>query len=134
MDKKKIAIIVGLLFLFNHNKNVPDDGLTYNKNRSFSKVQKINGITFKNIECSYDGKDSIIRYVMVNQTKKTIYLKNYEVLVKDKNNLVLTKIVANITQEIKPDEEVPMSNQVVGVDLTGAYYMELIVNTEKKNK
>ena len=139
LKNKKIMIALGILLiliiilsivLINNKK--PDDGLTYNKNKSFVKEQNVEGITFKNIKCTYDGKDSIISYTMVNKTKKNIYLNNYDIIVKDKDNNKLTKIVAGVTQTIKPKEEVVMSNQIVGVDLTDAYYMELIVNTEKK--
>jgi hypothetical protein len=140
LKNKKIMLALGLLLiliiilsivLINNRKS--DDGLTYNKNKSFVKEQNVKGISFKNIKCTYNGKDSIISYTMINKTKKDIYLNNYDIIVKDKDNNKLTKIVAGVTQTIKPNEEVAMSNQIVGVDLTDAYYMELIVNT-KKNK
>ena len=62
---------------------------------------------------------------MVNDTKEKIDLKNYDVYVKDKNNVILTKIAANVTQTLLPKKEVEMANQVIGVDLTNAYYLEL---------
>ena len=71
---------------------------------------------------------------MVNETKKKIYLNNYDVIVKDKNNVRLTKIAAHITQTLAPKESLDMANQVVGIDLTNAYYMELKLNTNKKDK
>ena len=126
-----LILIVALTAILINNKS--DDGLIYNKNKSFVKEQNIKGIVFKDIKCTYNGKDSIISYTMINKTKKDIYLNNYDIIVKDKDNNKLTKIVAGVTQTIKPKEEVTMSNQIVGVDLTDAYYMELIVNT-KKNK
>ena len=136
-NNKKITVILGIVIIIVLlvtlvNKKTPDDGLKYNKNRSFNKVQKVKGITFKNIKCTYNGKDSIISYIMVNETKKTIYLKNYNIIVKDKNKTKLTKIVANLTQTIEPKKEVKISNEVIGVDLSNAYYLELDVNTEKK--
>ena len=71
---------------------------------------------------------------MVNETGKKIYLNNYDVIVKDKNNVKLIRISANVTQTLVPNEPVDMANQVVGVDLTNAYYMELKLNTKKKDK
>ena len=127
-----LIIIIGLILTIVNNKKSSEDGLSYNKNKSFTKEQKVEDITFKNIKCSYDGKSSIISYTMVNETNNTVYLKNYDIIVKDKNKVKLTKIVANITQTIKPKKEVSMSNQVMGVDLTDAYYLELKVNTSKK--
>ena len=69
---------------------------------------------------------------MINKTKKDIYLNNYDVIVKDKNNVKLTRISAHVTQTFASKESVEMANQVVGVDLTSAYYMELKLNTIKK--
>ena len=125
-------VLISLLIFINLNKgNNPDDGLKYNNNKTFIKEQKVSGIVFRNIKCTYDGKDSIISYTMINETKKEIYLDNYDVIVKDKNNVRLTKITAHVTQTIGPNGIVSMANQVVGVDLTDAYYMELFINAEK---
>lgn len=128
-----LIIIIVLAFILANN-NTPNDGLTYNKNRSFTKVQKIKGIKFKNIKCTFDGKNSLISYTIINDTDKTIYLNNYDIIVKDKNKVQLTKIVANIDQPLKPREKEEMANQVIGKDLSNAYYMELKLNTKKKNK
>ena len=127
-----VIIIIIILAIIAVKDKTPNDGLKYNKNKSFIKKQEIKGIVFKNIKCTYDGKDSLISYTMINETKKKIYLNNYDVIVKDKNNVRLTKIAAHITQTINPKESLDMANQVVGVDLTKAYYMELKLNTNKK--
>ncbi|MBR2678608.1 MAG: hypothetical protein IKE63_04245 [Bacilli bacterium] len=126
-----ILLIVIILIIFALIKIVskPDkkvtDKLVYNKNESFIKSQKIDGIVFKNINCSYDGKNSLISYTIVNETKKKINLSNYDVFVKDKKKVIITKIVANVQQELEPKKGVDMANSVVGVDLTDAYYLEL---------
>ena len=127
-----VIIIIIILAIIAVKDKTPNDGLKYNKNKSFIKKQEIKGIVFKNIKCTYDGKDSLISYTMINETKKKIYLNNYDVIVKDKNNVRLTKIAAHITQTLNPKESLDMANQVVGVDLTKAYYMELKLNTNKK--
>lgn len=129
-----IIIIIIIIAIIAVKDKTPNDGLKYNKNKSFIKKQEVKGIIFKNIKCTYDGKDSLISYTMINETKKKIYLNNYDVIVKDKNNVRLTKIAAHVTQTLDPKESVDMANQVVGIDLTDAYYMELKVNTNKKNK
>ena len=131
-----ILLIVIILIIFALIKIVskPDkkvtDKLVYNKNESFIKSQKIDGIVFKNINCSYDGKNSLISYTIVNETKKKINLSNYDVFVKDKKKVIITKIVANVQQELEPKKGVDMANSVVGVDLTDAYYMELKLKIE----
>jgi len=108
--------------------------LKYYNNKSFIKEQTEKGIVFKNIKCKFDGKDSFISYTMVNNTNKEIYLNNYDVIVKDENNVRLTKIAAHVTESIKPNKSLDMVNKVVGVDLTRAYYMELKLNTEKEQE
>ena len=127
-----VAIVAIIIVFFIVKSNTTNDGLKYNKNKSFIKTQKVEGIIFKNIKCTYDGKNSLISYTMINKAKKNIYMNNYDIIVKDKNNVKLTRISAHVTQTLAPKESVEMANQVVGVDLTGAYYMELKINTKKE--
>ncbi len=128
-----IIIIILTIIIKNRNisNSISNDGYKYNNNKNFIKKQKVDGIVFKNIKCTYDGNNSLISYTMVNETKKDIYLDNYDIIVKDKNNEKLTKISAHVTQTFKSNESVEMANQVVGVDLTDAYSMELKLNTDK---
>ena len=141
-DKKLLLIIPAIIIMIsffiiikknttssNVKNSISNDGYKYNNN--FIKKQKVDGIVFKNIKCTYDGSNSLISYTMVNETKKDIYLDNYDIIVKDKNNEKLTKISAHVTQTFKSKESVEMANQVVGVDLTDAYSMELKLNKEK---
>ena len=132
------VIIIIVLIIITRNtsdlttkNSISNDGYKYNNNKNFIKKQKVDGIVFKNIKCTYDGSNSLISYTMVNETKKDIYLDNYDIIVKDKNNEKLTKISAHVTQTFKSKESVEMANQVVGVDLTDAYSMELKLNTDK---
>ena len=138
--KKYILIIVVVIFVLlvftcikgcTSNK---DDNLKYNTNKSFTKKQNKEGIVFKNIKCTFDGKNSDISYTMINDTKETIYLKNYDIIIKDKNNKRLTKIAAHINEKLPPKKSLDWVDRVVGVDLTDAYYMELKLNTKKKDK
>lgn len=143
-DKKLLLIIPAIIIMIsffiiikknttssNVKNSISNDGYKYNNNKNFIKKQKVDGIVFKNIKCTYDGSNSLISYTMVNETKKDIYLDNYDIIVKDKNNEKLTKISAHVTQTFKSKELVEMANQVVGVDLTDAYSMELKLNTDK---
>ena len=54
-----IIIIIIVLALIRINHKTPDDGLKYNKNKSFTKTQTVKGIVFKNIKCTFDGKVSL---------------------------------------------------------------------------
>lgn len=140
-NKKKIIIgIIGLLiiivlfisFSFKKKDSVDDDGLIYNKNKSFVKEQVVEGLTFSNIKCTYDGKDSLISYTISNSTDKDISLKNYNVLVKNKKGIVVTTIVADFGSSVKANDSVSIVNSVVGVDLSDAYSMELKLVVDKK--
>lgn len=124
-----LGIIIFAFILFLGRKSDDSDGFTHNKNKTFIKQQKIDGVVFKDIDCIYDGKNSLITYKISNATKEKIYLKNYDVLVKDKDGRAITKIVVNSSQYIDPNKDVEMANSVVGVDLTNAYYMDLKLKT-----
>ncbi|MBR2833750.1 MAG: hypothetical protein IKE75_04935 [Bacilli bacterium] len=120
-----IILIIFVLIKIAPIKKQVNDNLIYNNNKSFIKQQKIDEIVFENIKCSYDGKDSLITYKISNNTNKKLTLSNYDIIVKDKNKVVITKIVASVGQELAPKKSIDMANSVVGVDLTNAYYMEL---------
>ena len=126
-----LFMIIGLTMIFKGETKPKDDNLIYNKNKSFIKHQKIDGIAFKDINCTYDGKDSLITYTIINETKNNIYLSNYDVIIRDKNKQIITKIVANYSENILPNKKISMANSVIGVDLTNAYYMELKLKTGK---
>ena len=134
--KKKYMVIIGIclivLFLifivfniYGKNNNKDDNGLKYNKNESFLKEQTVEGVTFKNIECYYDGTDSMISYVISNKTEETIDLSNYEVFVKDKRGTIITNIYVDFDKELASKEEMEYRNSVADVDLSDAYTMEL---------
>ena len=138
---KKYLLIIGIIVLIiliicisRCSSNKKDEGLKYNTNESFTKEQNKEGIVFKNIKCTYNGEYSDISYTIINETKDTIYLNNYDIIVKDKDNNRLTKIAAHINEKLVPNKSLDWVDRVVGVDLTDAYYMELKLNTEKKDK
>lgn len=127
-----ILMIFGLVKIFSGNSKVKDDNLIYNRNKTFIKQQKIDGIAFKDINCTYDGKNSLITYTIINETGKDIYLSNYDIIVRDKNKQIITKIVASYSENIPPKKKISMANSIIGVDLSDAYYMELKLKTGNK--
>lgn len=137
-NKKKKILIVSIITIiliiiiynvFNNDKGTVNK-LIYNKNKSFTKEQLKDGVTFKNIKCYYDGKDSMISYIISNQTDKEIDLKNYKVYVKDKKGTVITNIYVDFSKKLAPKEEMQYRNSIVGVDLSNAYSMELKLNNK----
>ena len=141
--KKKYILIIGICLIvlsliivvfniYGKNNNKDDNGLKYNKNESFLKEQTIEGVTFKNIECYYDGTDSMISYVISNKTEESINLSNYEVFVKDKRGTIITNIYVDFKRELASKEEMQYKNSIADVDLSDAYTMELKLNINKE--
>ncbi|MBQ3468529.1 MAG: hypothetical protein IJH18_00500 [Bacilli bacterium] len=126
------ALVFGVIKMCGRPKKVEDNDLTYNRHKSFLKSQNIGGIVFKDIECTYDGKNSLIKYTIVNKTRKKVYLNNYDVLVQDKKKKLITKISASYKDTLKPKEKVERADSVVGTDLSKAHYMKLKLKTKKK--
>ena len=129
-----VILFIAIISFIRINHYTPNDGLKYNRNKTFMKEQKVKGIVFKNIKCTFDGKDSTISYTMINETKKKIYLNNYDVIIQDKNHNRLTRIAAHFTDTIDSMKSLDRVDKVLGVDLTDAYYMELKLNMEKEDK
>ena len=76
------------------------------------------------------GEYSIINYTIVNNTKETINLKEYEVIIKDKDGTILAIISPNLDENIEPGKTRDTGN-AINIDLTKAYSMEL--NLEPNN-
>ncbi len=99
----------------------------YNNNETFKQTQEKDDITFEKIKCYYDGKESLISYIISNKSNETIELKNYKVIVKDKEENVITNIFVNSNTKLAPNEEKTVKNRVLGRDLSNAYKMDLII-------
>ena len=127
-----LLVVIGIIKLCTKEDN--QDDLIYNKNKGFLNDHKVFGIVFKDIKCTYDGKNSLISYKIVNTTNKKINLYNYEILVKDKNKKVLSTIEFSYNNILLPNKEIEISNSVVGVDLSDARYMNLKLNTKNPKK
>ena len=109
------------------NNTNKEEEVKYNTNENVVKDKEINGILFTDIQCSYDGENSILTYKIVNNTTEVINLKEYEVIVKDKDGATLAMIEPNLDQEIKPGESFDTGN-AINIDLSSAYSMELNLN------
>ena len=109
------------------NNTNKEEEVKYNTNENVVKDKEINGILFTDIQCSYDGENSILTYKIINNTTEVINLKEYEVIVKDKDGATLAMIEPNLDQEIKPGESFDTGN-AINIDLSSAYSMELNLN------
>ena len=108
-----------------NNKTKEDkQEVQYNTNEDVVKDKEVNGILFTNIKCSYDGNMSLITYTIVNHTGETINLKEYEVMVRDKDGNLLAVIAPNLDEDIAPEASVDAGN-AINIDLSNAFSMEL---------
>lgn len=151
MKKKKISkkILVGIIVLcliltiaiivIILKNNTPEQSaatnktnneeIKYNTNEGIIEDKQIDNILFSDIECSFDGNTSLLTYKITNNQTESIYLEEYEIIVKDKNDNILAIIAPSITEEIKPNETIETGN-VIDIDLTNAYKFELTLNNE----
>ena len=136
-----ITIAIFIIFLFSSIvifKYLSQHKIIYNQNENFLKEQEKNEIVFKNINCYYDGKDSQISYTILNKSNETIKLENYEIVIKDEKENILTNIFIGISTniELAPNEEKIVKNKVLGRDLSNAHTLELktSIDNNKKNK
>lgn len=107
--------------IFSESKN---PNLKYNDNKEFKQDIEERGLLFKNIECTFDGNESMLSYIIINKTDKDIQLGEYDLLVKNSKGEVLVTISPNLEQVLKKDEELEIRN-AVNIDITDAAILEL---------
>lgn len=110
------------------NKNLTPE-IIYNNNDKVVEDKNINNITFTNIECSYDGNNSLLSYTVTNKTQAPVTLGEYEIIVKDKDDKILANLVPQLDVELKPEESFD-TGVSVGIDLSKAYAIELVLRNE----
>ena len=137
-----LIILVAFFIIYTPNSKTPkkeqlandrDPNLKYNLNEEFIKEQNIDGITFTKIQCTYDGTQSQLSYIITNNTSEPIQLNEYDIIVKDKKKNTLTIMQPNIEEILAPGDELPIINQV-NIDITDAYYLELELKNKKEGK
>lgn len=141
---KVLIFILVLLFIFlgvmvgiivyngidnnsDNTSNIDKDGdgdVIYNTNEEVIGDKEINEVSFTNIECSFDGNQSLFKYTITNHGDKSIILDDYELVVKDQNKEVIAILVPGIDNEIKPGESYDTGN-VIDMDLSNATSIEL---------
>lgn len=134
-----ISLILGIvfitIFMFNR-KNTIDESekellseTIYNTNDKVVEDKNINDITFTNIECSFDGSNSLLSYTITNKTQEPVTLGEYEIVVKDKDGIVLANLVPQLDIELKPGESFD-TGVSVNINLKDAYEIELVLENE----
>lgn len=130
-----IAIVAVVIMNKNNNKNPIDDPgkkeIHYNTNEKVVEDKNINNIAFTDIECSYDGNSSLLKYTITNHTGKTINLGEYEIIVKDKEGNVIANLAPVLDYDIGPEKSFETGN-AINIDLRKAYSIELVLDKEEK--
>lgn len=141
MRKKKIIglillvillVLVGVLIFWKSTSNLSrkqkndeeTTKLNYNTTESLITSKIVEGLLFSNISCSYDDQASNLHYNITNQTEETIHLHQYQIIIKDKEDKILTTIEPIVDLELLPHEEFYTGN-TVNTDLSTAYSMEI---------
>ena len=130
-----VLVIILIIVMVNQNKPLEENrnnlipGTTYNNNDKVVEDKNINNITFTNIECSYDGNNSLLSYTITNKTQAPVTLGEYEIIVKDKDGEILTNLVPQLDMELKPGESFD-TGVSVNIDLSDAYEIELVLGNE----
>ena len=104
--------------------------LKYNTNKKFLADKKVEDLSFENIKCSYDGSDSILSYIIVNNSDKTVHLDEYEIVIKDDKDKVLATINPNYDYDLEAKAKFETSNSV-SVDLTKASKLDITLHSAK---
>lgn len=132
-----ICCVLGIVTVFVFNLKVVNDIVetppqpesVYNTNEKVIEDKNINNITFTDIECVFDGNNSLLSYTITNNTQKSVVLGEYEIIVKDKKGTILANLAPRLELELKPGESFSTGTSV-NIDLTSAYEIELSLTSE----
>lgn len=127
-----LGIIFINLFLFKEielteeTKTTSSPETIYNNNEKVVEDKTIKNITFTNIECSFDGNNSLLSYTIANKSQETVTLGEYEIIVKDKKETILANLAPRLDIELKPEESFDTGISS-SIDLSSAYEIELVL-------
>ena len=112
------------------DEKATDNNLKYNTNENIIEDKVINDISFKNIECSFDGNNSLLEYTITNHSDKEINLGEYEIIIKDKKDNILAILAPVIDYVLKPNESYDTGN-AIDIDLSEAASLELNLSVDE---
>lgn len=98
-----------------------------NVRQEIIQSKEIDGITFTNINCYYDGKNTNISYTITNTTDNLIKIDKYKIEVYDDTNKKIKTLNPYLGRELTPGEEY---NELISTsfDLSSAYSIEIFLN------
>lgn len=124
-----IIITVNILNNKSETKNEdtpPETNEVYNYRQEIIEEKEVNGITFTNIDCYWDGTNSNISYTITNTTEETINLGVYTIEVYDDTDTLMYTLSPYLGKDLAPNEEyeelISTSN-----NLTDAYSIKIFI-------
>lgn len=128
-----VSLIVSLLILLNFlvfSKNEIDQPnnninvIKQNENESINEVKVLNGLTFESTSIVYKDGISTLKTKVTNNDSNDYLNDEFKILIKDKENNVITELLGFIYGGIKANESRFVVSSV-DIDLSSdAYYIE----------
>ncbi len=143
--KKKIvlSLVLGSLFVSGcscsiRNKQNPEsnnginDNVTVITDENVVAPQDVNGVVFENI--GFQVQDGVATVVTqyTNTTDSEFKLDNYQIIITDKDGVILTTLVDMVNQTLAPNE-VKSSNMTFELDVSTAAKVDYEINVESPN-
>ena len=126
-----IIVIITALFLKNksndnneYKKSKVKEGIRYNTNKKVVEDKVVDNIKFTNIECTFDGNNSLLSYTITNIGNEKVNLGEYEIIVKDKNGNVLANLGPSLNFDLEPNQPYDTGNSI-NIDISEAYSIEI---------
>ena len=104
-----ILTVFGIIY-FNKDEDAQDGN--NNINKEFFSNKEIDNVTFTNIVCSFDGFNSLLTYTVTNNSMDSIFLEDYELIVKDKNSNILAIMVPGDSKVLSKNESINIENVI----------------------
>jgi len=94
-----------------------------NKNENVIKDQTIDVFNFTNTSLKYENGTSVLETKVTNNSSETQYLKEFEIIVKNKDNSTIVVLIGYVGDKMDAkDSKIIRSSY--GMDLTNAYSIE----------
>ena len=130
-----ISIIIAVKTLSSNNESNkdpeieipdPDEGI-YNNRQEIIQSQEVNGITFTNIECYWDGTNTNISYTVTNTTDQTINIGKYKIEAYDDTDTKIYSLSPYLGQDLAPGAEY---KEIISTadNLSEAYSIKISLN------
>lgn len=104
-----ISIIVAVKALKSNNNSLtttPDpEAEIYNYKQEVIQSQEVNGITFTNIECYWDGTNTNISYTITNTTDQIVNIGKYKIEAYDDTDTKIYSLSPYLGKDLSPGEE-----------------------------